>query len=73
MPSIGVISWRSDLSSDEDLSGVMAMDTGAGLTDWTQEPEPGTTTNSSPSSNWADFSKFPVTTASTKRKEEEDE
>ena len=49
------ISWRSEISTDEDLSGVVAMDTGGGIADWTKEPEP---MLSSPSSSWADFTKF---------------
>ena len=68
----GVISWRSDLSTDEDLSGQTPMDTAS--SDWTKEPGGeeggggGTKTAdssdpSSSSSNWADFSHaFPATT-----------
>ena len=50
---VDVISWRQDISTDEELSGVAAMDTGAGMKDWTKEPEPESPGSSS--SNWADF------------------
>ncbi len=57
----GVISWKSDLSSEEDLSGVAAMDTGAGLADWTKEPGADTSpVPKSPGSSWADFTRFPA-------------
>ena len=56
-----MISWKSDLTSDEDLSGVIPMDTDAGMSDWTKEPESqsGQKSAQSPGSMWADFSKFP--------------
>ena len=47
--------WRTDVSTDEDLSHVVPMDTGGNIADWTKEPEPMV---SSPASNWADFSTF---------------
>ena len=57
----GVLTWKSDLTSDEDLSGVIPMDTSSGMSDWTKEPEAqsGDKLAQSPGSMWADFSKFP--------------
>ena len=49
-----MISWRSDIATEEDLAGVAAMDTGG---DWTKEPDSPNSEEqqSSPRSNWADF------------------
>ena len=49
-----MLSWRTDIATAEDLSGVSAMDTGG---DWTKEPDsPGSgDQQQSPKSNWADF------------------
>ena len=49
------VPWRTEVSTDEDLSRVVPMDTGGNIADWTKEPEPMV---SSPASNWADFSTF---------------
>ena len=48
------MSWRTDIATAEDLSGVSAMDTGG---DWTKEPDSPNSENQqqSPRSNWADF------------------
>lgn len=46
--SLGVISWRSEFSTDEDLSGV----TTKAPMDWTQEPQ---TNTQRQEENWADF------------------
>lgn len=54
---LGVIPWKSNLASDEDLSGVIPMDTTSGLGDWTKEPDHRSEQKSQDS--WADFSKFP--------------
>ncbi len=54
---LGVISWKSDISSDEDLSGVIPMETGTAASDWTKEPEE-TGEGADQSPGWADFSKF---------------
>lgn len=48
-----VVTWQSDRSTNEDLSGVVPMNTGAGAVDWTKEPEP--SPPQSPGSSWADF------------------
>ena len=53
----GVLSWKSDLTSDEDLSGVIPMETGTGMSDWTKEPDNRSADQKS-TQNWADFSKF---------------
>ena len=47
----GVISWTSEFTTDEDLSGVTPIKTTGNSLDWTQEP---TTTNTT-SENWANF------------------
>ena len=51
-----VISWRSEFTTDEDLSGVMD-NAGGGPSDWTQEPV-ASSSGLSNQSNWADFSVF---------------
>ena len=55
-----MIAWQSEISTDEDLTGVVAMDTGGGMADWTKEPEPTPPVASSPGSSWADFRLFPT-------------
>ncbi len=49
----GVISWRSEFTTDEDLSGVQAIETTGGALKWTQEPPPNTEDG-----NWAHFGEF---------------
>ena len=49
----GVISWRSEFTTDEDLSGVQAIETTGGALKWTQEPPLNTE-----DTNWAQFGEF---------------
>ena len=51
-----VISWRSEFTTDEDLSGVMA-NAGGDPSDWTQEPV-APSSGLTNQSDWADFSVF---------------
>lgn len=56
----GIVSWRSDLSTDEELSGLSTANAGTGMITWISEPMSGLNKKDnqpeSPSSNWADFS-----------------
>ena len=51
-----MITWRSEFTTDEDLSGVIANKDGA-HSDWTPETGP-SSTGMVNQNNWADFSVF---------------
>ena len=70
-----VISWQSEITpdedltgvrpavittvTDEDLTGVRPMDTSGGFTDWTKEGPMAVSAQSPGGGGWADFSTFP--------------